>query len=73
VNKEESHCVRLFGGYKIGNLIFLTSPLSSVTWSLLPIPVAVRSKSSVFGHWLASIAGSNPAKEMNVSVLGVVR
>ena len=41
----------------------------------VPIPVAVRSKAPVCGHWLAGIVGSNPAWVMDVSlcVLGVGR
>ena len=34
-----------------------------------PIPVAVRSKACVCGHWLAGIVGSNPAGSMDVCLL----
>jgi len=33
------------------------------------IPVAARSKASVYGHWLAGIAGSNSAGHVDVSLL----
>ena len=36
--------------------------------TLLPIPVAGRSKARVHGHWLAGIAGLNPAGGMDKSV-----
>ena len=35
----------------------------------LPIPLAERSKASVFGLSLAGIAGSNPAEDMDVCLL----
>jgi hypothetical protein len=34
-----------------------------------PIPVAARSKAWVYGRSLAGIAGSNPAKDMDVCLL----
>jgi hypothetical protein len=37
--------------------------------SLLPIPVAARSKAWVCGPSLAGIAGSNPAGDIDVCVL----
>jgi hypothetical protein len=38
-----------------------------------PIPVAARSKTWVCGRSLAGIAGSNPAGDMDVSLVSVVR
>ena len=38
----------------------------------LSIPVAVRSKASVFSRSLTGIVGSNPAGVMDVSVVSVV-
>jgi hypothetical protein len=38
-----------------------------------PIPVAVRSKTWVYGRSLAGIVGSNPAVGMDVCVVFVVR
>ena len=35
----------------------------------LPIPVAERSKASVYGRSLAGVAGSNPAGSMDVCVV----
>jgi len=37
-----------------------------------PMPVTARSKTSVCGCWLAGIAGSNPARGMDVSLLWVL-
>ena len=34
-----------------------------------PIPVAVRSNSYVCGRFIAGIAGSNPAEDMDVRLL----
>jgi hypothetical protein len=45
--------------------------LMSATPSTVPIPVATRSKSRVCGCSLAGIAGSNPARGMDVCLLCV--
>jgi hypothetical protein len=34
-----------------------------------PVPVAVRSKALVCGHWPAEIVGSNPAGRIDVCLL----
>jgi hypothetical protein len=38
----------------------------------VPIPVAVRSKVSVYGRSLTGIVGSNPSEGMDVSLVSVV-
>jgi hypothetical protein len=38
----------------------------------MPIPVAARSEAWVYGRSLIAIAGSNPARVMDVCVLGVL-
>ena len=40
--------------------------------SLLPVPVAARSKALVYGRLPAAIMGSNPTQGLDVCVLSVV-
>ena len=40
--------------------------------SVLPIPVAARSKEWVCGRWLAGIASSNPTRDMDSLLVTLV-
>ena len=50
---------------------FLKTFFNVTTPPHLPIPVAERSKARVYGRSLAGIAGSNPARGMDVSLFWV--
>jgi hypothetical protein len=59
--------------YSLFSIVSFLGTLGKCNDTTVPIPVAARSKAWVCGRSLAGIVGSNPAGDMDVCVVFVVR